>query len=122
MRFGLIVLAVLLFVSPVFAADVDGKWVGSIAGPAGDIPVACTFKAEGDKLTGSQTGLDGMEIPIKDGKIEGSNISFTVSFDFGGMPFAINYKGVVAMDQIKLNADMFGMPFEILLKKDAPNK
>lgn len=122
MRFSAIVLAILLVAAPVFAADVDGKWVGSVAGPGGEIPVSFTFKADGDKLTGSTASPDGMEIAIKDGKVEGSNITFVVALDFGGMPFTINYKGVVAPEQIKLSADIFGQVLEVLLKKDAPKK
>ena len=36
-----------------------------------------------------------MEIAIKDGKIDGANISFSITLDFGGMPFMLSYKGVV---------------------------
>src|SRR5215472_13697487 len=77
------------------AAEVDGKWTGSLSTPNGDIPVAFTFKADGANLTGTTTGIDGMDVAIKDGKIDGSNISFSVTFDFGGMPFLLTYKGVV---------------------------
>ena len=100
-----------------FAADVDGKWAGTVTGPQGEFPVAFTFKADGATLTGSTTGFDGMEVPIKDGKIDGANISFTVTFDFGGMPFMLSYKGVVSADGIKVNGDAAGMPFEFTLKK-----
>ena len=37
--------------------------------------------------------------------------------DFGGMPFTLEYKGVVSTDQIKLTADFMGMPFEFVVKK-----
>jgi opacity protein-like surface antigen len=101
-----------------YAADVDGKWSGSISGPQGEFPVAFTFKADGATLTGSTTGFDGAEIPIKDGKIDGNIITFTVTFDFGGMPFMLSYKGIVSPDQIKMSGDAAGMPFEFVLKKD----
>ncbi len=100
-----------------FAADVDGKWSGSVSTPNGDFPQAFTFKADGAKLTGSMTGLDGMDVAIKDGKVDGQNISFSVTLDFGGMPFMLTYKGVVAKDQIKLTGDAAGMPFELVVKK-----
>jgi len=98
-------------------ASVDGTWEGSVSGPGGDFPVSFTFKADGAKLTGSTVGLDGTTVPIKDGKVDGSNISYMVSFDFGGMPFDMTYKGVVASDQIKMSGDAFGMPFDFVLKK-----
>ena len=122
MKLGVIALAVLLFAAPVFAADLDGKWVGSLDAGGGDIQIGYTFKVDGAKLTGTTTGPDGMEVPIKDGKIEGANISFSVELDFGGMPFTLTYKGVVTGDQIKLTADFAGMPFEIVAKKEAAKK
>jgi len=75
-----------------YAADIDGTWTGTVSGPQGDFPMSSTFKADGAKLTGSTAGFDGTPVPIKDGKIDGSNISYMVSFDFGGMPFDMSYK------------------------------
>jgi hypothetical protein len=100
-----------------FAADVDGKWAGTVQGPQGDFPVAFSFKADGAKLTGTTTGFDGSEVPIQDGKIDGNNISWTVTFDFGGMPLMLSYKGIVSPTEIKVSGDAFGMPFEFVLKK-----
>jgi hypothetical protein len=98
-----------------WAADIDGKWSGSLSTPGGDFPQNYTFKADGAKLTGSFDVM-GMEIKIADGKIDGDNISFTLTFDFG-MPFTIAYKGVVSKGEIKLTGDIMGMPIEVLLKK-----
>lgn len=98
-------------------AAVDGTWAGTVGGPQGEFPVSFTFKSDGAKLTGSTLGFDGMPVPIKDGKIDGSNISYGVSIDFGGMPFDMTYKGVVASDQIKVTGEAFGMPFDFVLKK-----
>ena len=114
--FALVTLTLLLSV-PLFAADVDGKWTGNIATPNGEVPVGFTFKADGEKLTGSTMGFDGSEVPISEGKVDGKNITFKVSFDFGGMPFVLNYKGVVSPAEIKLTGEAAGMPFEMLLKK-----
>jgi hypothetical protein len=100
-----------------YAADVDGTWTGTAAAPTGDVAVTFTFKADGAKLTGSTVSPDGTTISIKDGKIDGSNISYMVSLDFSGMPFDMSYKGVVASDQIKMAGDAFGMPLDFVLKK-----
>jgi hypothetical protein len=100
-----------------YAADVDGTWAGVVQGPMGDIPVSFTFKADGAKLTGTTSGLDGSPVQIMDGKIDGNTITFTVTFDFGGMPFMLSYKGIVAKEDIKMSGDAFGMPFEFALKK-----
>ena len=112
-----VVLVALLLTVPAFAADVDGKWTGAVDTPGGQFPVNFTFKAEGAMLTGSMAGMDGSEIPIKDGKIEGSDISFSVTLDFGGMPFELSYKGVVSPEQIMFSGEAGGMPFEFVVKK-----
>jgi hypothetical protein len=117
MKFYAALAGLALLTVSAFAADVDGKWTGSMATPMGDIPIGFTLKADGAKLTGSTTGPDGTDIAIKDGKIDGANISFTVTFDFGGMPFTLAYKGVVSRDTIKFSGDAGGMPFEVEVKK-----
>ena len=90
----LLFLGILLTAGPAFAADVDGKWTGTMATPMGDVPLTFTFKADGDKLTGSMLGMDGSEIPITNGKVEG-----------------------VSKGEIKLDMEVFGMPFDLVVKK-----
>ena len=116
MRFRAVAIGLLVTAVSCFAADVDGKWTGSMNTPNGDVPVNFTFKADGAKLTGTTSGPAG-EINIADGKVEGDKISFSVTFDFGGMPFTMNYSGAVAKDQIKFTIDIFGMPVELMVKK-----
>ena len=116
--FSLLMLAAVLFTAaPARAADVDGKWAGSIDTPMGAINVGFTFKADGATLSGSQTGMDGMEIAIKNGKIDADKISFVVTLDFGGMMFDLNYTGVVKPDNIVITADFMGMPFSFTVTK-----
>jgi hypothetical protein len=111
------VAALLLLAVSAFAADVDGKWTGSVSTPNGDIPVSFNFKADGATLSGSMAGPDGGDIAIKDGMIDGANISFWLSIDMGGNALKLTYKGVVATDQIKISGDAAGMPFEFVVKK-----
>ena len=119
MRFVATLMMMLILCVPVFAADVDGKWTGNISSPAGDLPVSFTLKADGEKLTGTTTSFDGSEVAISDGKIDGKNISFKVTLDFAGMPFVLDYKGVVSPTELKVTGEALGMPFEIILKKAA---
>ena len=106
-----------LVLVPVRAADVDGKWTGSLDTPMGAIPMEFNFKADGATLSGSQSGPDGGQIPIKNGKIDGNKISFLVSIDFGGMALDLNYTGVVKPDSVELTLDVMGMPFNFTVKK-----
>lgn len=115
MKYTVLAIAVLLAATCAFGADVDGKWAGTI--PGMDIPVSYTFKAEGTTLTGTSSGPDNATIPIKDGKINGNNISFNVTIDMGGQEMKLEYKGVVSADGIKLTFDMMGQSTEIPLKK-----
>jgi len=117
MRVRVLTLGIMLLAVPAFAADVDGRWTGPMATPMGEIPVTFVFKAEGEKLTGAMIGMDGNEIPIADGKVEGNKISYTVTLDFGGMALEMVYRGVVSAAEIKLDGEVFGMPFDLVVKK-----
>jgi hypothetical protein len=116
-KFALLLL-VLLYATPARAADVDGKWSGSLSTPNGDITVGFDLKADGATLTGTMIGPDGAPIPIKSGKVDGNKVSFMVSIDFGGMPLDLNYTGVVSPAEIKMTLDVGGMPFDFVVKKN----
>ena len=107
----------MLVAAPARAANVDGKWTGSLDTPMGAVQVGFNFKADGTMLTGTTTGPDGSEIAIKSGKIDGDKISFMVSIDFGGMALDLNYSGVVKSDTVELTLDVMGMPFNFVVKK-----
>jgi len=108
------VAVVLMFLAGfAFAADIDGKWEGEIVGQ--NMGIAFTFKAEGSKLTGVHI-VNGQETPIEEGKIEGNNISFTVTLDMGG-EMKIPHKGTISGDEIKMSYEMMGQPGEILVKR-----
>jgi Zn/Cd-binding protein ZinT len=95
-------------VTSAFAADVDGKWTASMPGRQGNtMEVTFNFKADGNKLTGSMSTPRG-ETEIKDGKIDGDNISFNQTFERGGNSMTIEYKGKVSGDTIEFTRAMQG--------------
>src|SRR5277367_6024980 len=113
-----LLLGLLLVASPAFAAGIDGDWMGSIdGGPNGPVSINYTFKADGAKLTGTTTGPDGSKVALKDGKIDGANISFAVDVDMGGNAMTLKYTGVVAADSIALTLDFQGMPVSFTAKR-----
>jgi len=116
MTFRRAIAVFVLMTASCFAADVDGKWAGSLSTPGGEFPVTFAFKADGATLTGTTSGPQG-DVNIANGKVDGANISFNVTLDFGGMPLTIAYKGVVAKDEIKLTLDIMGMPMDVVVKK-----
>ena len=114
---SLLMVAALIFAAtPAHAADIDGKWAGSIDTPMGAINIGFTFKADGPTLSGTTTSPDGGEVAIKNGKIDADKISFVVSLDFGGMAIDLNYTGVLKGDTVQMTADFMGMPFAFTVK------
>jgi hypothetical protein len=108
MKYLAIAIAFLMVATTAQAADVDGKWSGTIDTPTGSYEQVFTFKADGSKLTGALSLTGGMETPISNGKIDGDNISFSVSLNYGQMPFTVAYTGVVSGDEIKLSGEAGG--------------
>ena len=95
-------------VSLAWAADVNGKWTAQVPGRNGQTrEQTFTFKVEGDKLTGTVSGMQG-DTPISDGKISGDEISFTVKVSFNGNDVTLLYKGKVAGDEIKMTRSIQG--------------
>ena|SRR2546428_424484 len=103
-----------------WAADVNGKWTAQVPGRGGQTrETTFTFKAEGEKLTGTVSGMQG-DNPISDGKISGDEISFTVKVSFNGNEITFRYKGKVSGDEIKFTRTVEGAdrpPQEFTAKK-----
>ena len=90
-----------------FAADIDGNWEGEVQGMDGNpMKVSYTFKADGETLTGMTKGMDGSDLAIQDGKIDGNSFSFSLDFGMGQpMKFNCTLKG----DTIEMKMDMGDM-------------
>jgi hypothetical protein len=98
---AVVAIAVAVLAVVVQAADVTGKWTGSVPTRDGGTREATfNFKQDGEKLTGTMTGPQG-DIELKDGAVKGNDVSFLVAMSFGGNDVKLNYKGVVAGDEIK---------------------
>jgi hypothetical protein len=117
MNIRMLALSLLLAASPAFAADIDGNWAGSLDTPQGAVEIKFSFKADGDKLSGSSTGPDGMTLMFRDGKIMGAMLSFAQDLDFGGQSMTLNYTGTLAGGELKLHTDFGGQPLDFVLKK-----
>jgi hypothetical protein len=99
------------------AAPIDGKWKAEMTTPDGQVRTTnFTFKADGDKLTGSVSGRQG-DTPITDGKISGDDISFVVVRNFGGEERKMQYKGKLSGDEIKLTVQFGDMPAREMVAK-----
>jgi hypothetical protein len=101
----------LLLAGFAFSADIDGKWAGQYNSGMGDpMQMDFTFKADGTTLTGTAPGGPGATIPLKNGKIDGNKVTFTVETSMGEMQMKFNYKGVLNGDTLELSFEMAGMP------------
>ncbi len=88
--------------------SIDGKWNIVVKSPMGDQKSLLTFKQEGNVLTGTAEA-QGQSQPIKDGKIDGDKISWSVSITTP-MPMTLEFSGTFAGDTMSGNvkAGAFG--------------
>jgi hypothetical protein len=88
-------------------SDPTGTWTWTTPGRNGgpDRKSTLTLKADGDKVTGkvSSPGRQGQttEADIEDGKVKGTEISFSVTREFGGNKVTQKYSGKIDGDSIK---------------------
>jgi hypothetical protein len=103
-------LAATLVTIPAMAADIDGKWNGTVESQMGAIKLAMEFKATGEKLTGTMaTDMAGQAMPpsaISDGVVKGEDVSFkwSIAMMEGAPPLVISYKGKLKGDELSLTS------------------
>jgi hypothetical protein len=114
---ALAAMTVLLAMSAM-AADISGKWVGQVPGRNGVNETTFNFKSAGDQLTGTMSGPQG-ELPIKDGKVAGDDVSFKVTLEFNGNSIGLLFTGKVSGAEIKMKRQREGadQSQEFTLKK-----
>jgi hypothetical protein len=99
------------------AADISGNWKGTAEGPNGAIERTFTFKQDGTKLTGETTSEFLGKSVLNDGKVEGDEVSFSITANFNGNEMKLAYKGKISGDEIKLTSDFGGQSINWTLKK-----
>jgi len=65
------------------------------------VPLTFHLKAEAGVLTGTVEGLPSGVTEIKEGKLDGDSISFSVMTEYQGSPVKLVYKGKLAAGEIK---------------------
>ena len=68
-------------------SKINGKWIGKVSGPQGEMELTFTFKVNGDTLTGTDSSSLGV-IDLTNGNVKGNEFTFDV--DLQGM--VINHK------------------------------
>jgi hypothetical protein len=88
-----------------WAADFTGKWTAQAQG----VEITLIFNVDGTTLTGTVNNPQAGETAIKDGKINGDDISFYVVRKVGESDVKITWKGKAAGDEIKFTREAQGM-------------
>ena len=131
MRKALIVVAVVLiqcFAASGQAPDrLEGRWAGTVDGLQGKQAATATFKKDGDKYTGSISGLrPGMEASLKDIKLDGDKVTARTEVETPQGNVVISYNFVVQGDTLKgkgeaeFGGQTYGFDFDLKRGGEAP--
>ena len=106
MRRALICVSIVLVIQAVGVAQstdrLEGRWVGTVEGLQGKQAAVATFKKEGDKYTGTITGLrPGMEASLKEIKLDGDKVTAKTEIETPQGTVAVTYDFVVQGDTLK---------------------
>lgn len=84
-----------LAVSTASAADKNftGKWLYTWERQGMKVETTFEFKQDGDKVTGTVSGMNGMKTEIKDGVIKDGELTFKVVREREGNTFTVEYRG-----------------------------
>jgi len=110
-RLYVVAAALALFALPLAAqTGVAGKWNASVDTPNGPFMLVFEFIVEAaGKLTGSLQNEFIGSIPIKDGTVNGNDITFKLSIEGGpNGTMNIGYKGTVKGDELSLTSKFEG--------------
>jgi hypothetical protein len=84
------------------AADVSGKWKGSFDAGGTNRELTFDLKAEGSAVTGTVIGATEKPIEVKEGKVQGSEVSFWFMSEYQGNAYKLVCKGQLAGDEMKV--------------------
>lgn len=103
-----LLISLIAFAVAACAADIAGTWKGTAEGPQGKIERTFVFKVDGTKLTGETSSEMLGKSVINDGKVDGDNLSFTITANLGGNDVKLSYKGKVTGDEMRLTSEFTG--------------
>ena len=104
----------------VLGADIAGTWKATAQGANGSMERTFVFKVDGNKLTGETTSSLLGKSTITDGKVDGDEVSFTITAKIQDNEVKLNYKGKVSGNEIHFTSEMAGgsgQKFEWTAKK-----
>jgi hypothetical protein len=98
----------LLAVSSATAADKNftGKWLYTWERQGMKVETTFEFKQDGDKVTGTVSGMGGMKTEIKDGAVKDGLLTFKVVRERNGNSFSSDYSLKLDGDSVKGKTSM----------------
>jgi hypothetical protein len=128
---ALIVVSVVLFQCFAIAGQtpdrLEGRWAGTVDGLQGKQSAVATFKKDGDKYTGSISGLrPGMDAVLKDIKLNGDKVTAKTEIETPQGSVVVNYDFVVEGDSLKgkgeaeFGGQTYGFDFDLKRGGEAP--
>ena len=120
----------LTLLTSAWAADILGNWIAQgltweigsrrKSGRQGTVETVFSFKVNGTELTGTVANAQG-ETSIREGRINGDEISFVVIRSVGGNERKLAYKGQVSLNEIRFTLEVQGLkgqPLEFIAKRE----
>jgi hypothetical protein len=103
------------------AADLTGKWTGQFDFNGNAVPLTLDLKSTGASLIGKMSGLPTDNAEIKDGKIDGSTVTFWVMTEYQGNAIKLVWSGKISAEQIDftMGTEDGGFSVSFPIKKSA---
>jgi hypothetical protein len=102
------------------ATDLTGKWSSEFDSQVGVQKYVFDLKQDGAKLSGTASfermGEKG-QVELKEGKVEGGQVTFVEMLDFQGTSIRIEYKGQLSGDEMKLTRQVGDFATEQIVAK-----
>jgi len=99
------------------AADLTGTWKSEPPANGKGGPQTLTLKQDGSALTGTLGGGRGEPVEMKNGKVDGDNVSFEVTRTMQGNEMTMKYSGKVDGSTLKVSYEMRGNTRELSFTK-----
>jgi hypothetical protein len=89
------------------APDITGKWAASFETQIGVQEYTYDFVAKAGMLTGTMASSLGSKSEVREGRVDGSTVTFKETLTFMEMVIDISYKGeIVSADEIKFTREV----------------
>ena len=102
------VLLSILCAAAAWCADISGQWTAEWSNGGGSLGHSTlTFKQDGTTLTGAMKSEES-ELQIREGKVNGDDVSFVVAQKIGNREVALTYTGRLSGSEIKFTVSFAG--------------